>query len=442
MSVLTNAEIKNIQFQAGVYSRPLRTNFENIKNAHNDLEARVSALATPPVGSEVTDARDYATVLRDRLQQASKPIGNVVIDGLTVSADSPPNLTVDISAGDALVNGVYCYKSGVTTTANISTPSTVGTSRYSIVVMNSDNSISVVSGSDHASDPVLPAIAISQRPLAIISLAYGQTTISTGDIKICKSQGCILEDNTITTKWYFRINDAITDATDGAKITVGAGHYYEEINLSGKSNLELDLGKAIIYRPTASSYALKSINTVGNEESNITVYGGDLRGNSKAGAYSLVHLRYTDYLVMNGFKTDANTNSTATYKEIDIDVCDNCRLIGLETNYSAVSKGSTKLALFKSSILTHDINTISSYDSLYVQRSGSISEGDLFDSIVPYLEDGQTKKCYGQITGNDSLLYMTRNPANKITLYGTTTSEINEDDPTTNNVKLAFNIWE
>jgi len=64
-------------------------------------------LATPPAGSEVTNARDYATVLRDRLREAGKLNFNKVVYGLEVTEQTVPDMTVKISAGYASVNGVF-----------------------------------------------------------------------------------------------------------------------------------------------------------------------------------------------------------------------------------------------------------------------------------------------------------------------------------------------
>lgn len=170
--------LRQILNAAWVRAKPLFDNFSLIQAAFNDLQAQFDASLTPPGGSEVTNARDYATVLRNRLRGASKAQGNVIIDGGAVTAQAVPNMTVHIATGSALVDGVYCSWAAADTAA-ITAPS--ANPRYDIVVVNSDNTITVITGTE-AALPVYPTIASSQRPLYAIPLIVGQTTITTASL--------------------------------------------------------------------------------------------------------------------------------------------------------------------------------------------------------------------------------------------------------------------
>jgi len=326
---ILNSEMINVPFQSPVYSRAHRENYKTLQNHFNELYDRITEVATAtPSGTEVTDARDYATVLQQRNQLAGRLWSNEVIDGLAVAEQSVPDMTVQIAAGSASINGTLCYRAASSNTGTITAPTN---SRYDVVVLNSDNTISVSTGNDSV-NPILPAISVTQRPLAIISLTSTDVTITSSMITACKAQGAISTDNTNTDKWHWYIQDAI-DAIDndsGGTVIVNPGKYYEEIDITGKNYLTIELSQgAKLYRQAPTAEVLLSINTVGNETTGNRIIGGSFFGNSKAGAKELVSIDYTDNFIWLDSVLDDNAISTATYKLFTIDNSDGFHLKSL-----------------------------------------------------------------------------------------------------------------
>lgn len=168
--------LKQILFQSSIRSKVHRENNSDIENAINDLQSQINALATPPTGTEVTNARDNHTVLRDRLRSASALSGNRLISGGGVTEQGTPDMTAHIAAGEAIVNGVAC-KWAAQESGTITAP--VSNTRLDYVVVNSDNSISVVAGSASAT-PVFPATASSQLIVAALVLKAATTSLNDG----------------------------------------------------------------------------------------------------------------------------------------------------------------------------------------------------------------------------------------------------------------------
>lgn len=172
-----NLDLNQITYQSQLRSKPVRENYFDIQNGVNDLQSQINALATASTATlaEITNARDYADVLRDRLRGASLSEGNVLLTGGVVSEQGTPDMTVAVTAGTALVNGVFCSwdaQNSGTVTAPVSN------TRLDYIVVNSDNSISIVSGTASAT-PVFPAVASSQ--LIIGALVVKSTTTSLND---------------------------------------------------------------------------------------------------------------------------------------------------------------------------------------------------------------------------------------------------------------------
>jgi hypothetical protein len=327
MSTLNVSDIYEINFQEDVDSYPLRENFANIKSAINDNQSQINNISGAESTNEVVQARDYADSLKDRLNQASRNQKNVVISGLLTTEQGTPNMTVQVSSGYALVNGILNYKSSTTNTGTITAPTN---KRWDVVVINSDNTISVVSGND-SNDRVLPAIASSQRPLAIIDLDSATASITNSLITDCSEMGCYVDQF-----WFWKIQDAVdslddrTNATEQGTIFIRKGDYYEEVDLTGISNVELNFERgAKIMRTSNTTRCLKSINTVSNETTGIKVIGGYLDGNSKAGSLELMKFEYTDAFVVNDFTFIGNASSSATYKNFVIDNCDGYKVTNL-----------------------------------------------------------------------------------------------------------------
>jgi hypothetical protein len=304
-----------------VDSKRLRDNFTDIENFANDLQNQIDTIATPPTGSEVTDARDYQTALRARLRTASKSIPAVIISGGEVVAQGSPDMTVHVDAIDAVIDGVVC-KINESNSGTIIAPTT--NNRYDIVVVNSDNTLSIVAGTEDA-DPIYPAIASTQKAIAILSLTPAMTEIISDNITDCREQGAFYMKNG-RMQYKFAIQDAIDEIASG-EIKIGRGKYIEQIDISGKSDISLMFeAGAKVYRMNDLVPCVKSVNTLGNETSGNKIHGGSFYGNGKEGAEELLVFEYTDFFEIISCRFDGNTGSTATYKNFVLENCDHFTL--------------------------------------------------------------------------------------------------------------------
>ncbi|NHZ84324.1 MAG: hypothetical protein GWP19_00395 [Planctomycetia bacterium] len=318
-----SANLKQIIFQSNLRSKPVRENYTDIETDLNDLQNQINNLTTPPVGSEVTNARDYHTVLRDRLRSASKLQLNKVIIGGMVQEQGTPDMTVQVSAGEAIINGVAC-KWSAGNSATITAPTL---KRWDIVVIASDNTLSIVSGND-SNNRILPVITINQRPLGLIDLDSSTTTITDSLIVDISEQGCIVDST-----WFFKIQDAIdylddrTNAIEQGEIIINKGEYYEEIDLSGKNNITLNFKNGNnLYRIYDSAYCIKNINASSNETIGIKIIGVNCYGNGITGSLELLKFDYVDEFLIKDCRFDGNDSSFATYKNWVIDNADNFHL--------------------------------------------------------------------------------------------------------------------
>jgi hypothetical protein len=191
--------------------------------------------------------------------------------------------------------------------------------RYDVVCINSDNTLSVVTGTLSA-DPVLPQIANTQRPLAYLKLTDSTTEITSSDIVAAKQQGAVVLDGDLS-RWYFDIQSAVDSLDDdmGGTIEIAPGDYYEEIDLSGKWNCLLDFKSgSTVYRVGDSSRCLKIINGSGSETENVRIVGGKFHGNGKAGATTMLYIDYCNYFSLSNLYFATNASSTATYPVFQI----------------------------------------------------------------------------------------------------------------------------
>ena len=368
-----------------VRSKFNRDNWQKIENYSNDLQAQIDTLTTPPTGSEVTNARDYYDVLRDNVR-ARKVFGDYIEEGGVIQAQATPDMTVRLGYISAVINGIGVKKgygswsrSGATVTvteaahglsnsdkifvavssdtdplplqeytvSNVSTDtfdvtgvdtgdasgtckfdrySTTITAptndRYDVVAFNSDNTFTIENGNDSA-DPILPGLtAYDQIPLARIDLTSATATITSSELTDIRGQGCrFFLDGRVA--WEFKIDDAVQAISAGI-IRVAPGDYFEEVDLSGLSDIELQYDKgAKHYRPDDASYCIKSVNSGGSETTGIKITGGAFYGNGKAGTIELLKITYTDEVEIIGCRFDGNNSSTATYKNWIIDNADN-----------------------------------------------------------------------------------------------------------------------
>ena len=174
---MPDLSLRQITFHSDLVSKPVRDNFTDTENAINNLQDQIDLLTTTPGGTEVTNARDYHTVLRDRLRSDSLGRGNVLVSGGVVTQHAgTPNMTVDITAGEAVVGGI-AVKWSAQTSGTITAP--VSNTRLDYVVVNSDSSISVVAGTSAAS-PAFPSVASTQIVVAALVVKSTTTSLNNG----------------------------------------------------------------------------------------------------------------------------------------------------------------------------------------------------------------------------------------------------------------------
>ena len=311
----TDLNLDSIEFQGNVRSKPVRQNFTDIQNNFNSLRLEF-ATSVSSTATEITNARDNLGALDDNIHLRAQN-GSYVNTGGIVTAQGTPDNTIRIASGSGMVDGLgVSFLSATSAVIGVAT-----TGRLDVVAINNDNTLSIELGNDSA-DKILPVLASTQRPLAfIIQDTANPLTIATADITEIRRQGCYANG-----KWFFKIQDAVNYISSG-EIKINAGSYYEEIDLTGKSDIQLTGQKGVkIYRPSATEYAIKSVNTVGNETTGIKIKDISLFGNSKAGAIELLKFEYTDKFLLDGIEFDGNASSTATYKDFLINQCDDFRL--------------------------------------------------------------------------------------------------------------------
>ena len=187
-----------------------------------------------------------------------------------------------------MIGGIAVKWSG----QNSGTITAPATGRYDVVVINSDSTISILSGNDSA-DKVLPDVSSTQKAVAVITLASATTSITNSLIRDCSEQGVHANGH-----YFWKIQDAVdslndrTDELDEGEIVVHKGNYYE-----GLSNRLFKCHYPIRerikhYRPSATKRCIKCINTAGNEETFIKIIGGKFYGNSKTGPLKILDLVY------------------------------------------------------------------------------------------------------------------------------------------------------
>lgn len=279
MSSLSVTDISEITRQADVLSKPLRDNFTNIKNAINDNQTQINALSSAATNAETTQARPNHTTLNDRLNSINTGQANYIKSGGAVTATAPASMAVDVSAGEANVNGIDIKWSAVTS-ETLTAPtavSTGGTSRYDLVVLNyaqttGGSFVEIVSGAE-AEDPVYPSITEDQKVLSILKLNSAMTTITSSDIVDARDQGCyFLASGRWQYKW--KIQDAINAVTNGGTIFVGTGEYREDLTFAD-NQVVFFMGQNDIYDTSGDTVNLDTLDMSDKTNSRLIWPGGD-----------------------------------------------------------------------------------------------------------------------------------------------------------------------
>lgn len=172
-------------------------------------------------GQSVPDATDFAA-----LQGTDD--GNGVISGCQVSAQSSPNMTVQVAAGTVLVNG---QKVTVSAVSSLTIGAASSYDRKDIVTVNSSGTVSVTAGSPcttagwtrstNALPPVKPAIPSNSVLLGEVYVASTTTSIASGNI--VDKTALTVAGNIVTSYITSNVSVSATTYTNITSVTLGAG---------------------------------------------------------------------------------------------------------------------------------------------------------------------------------------------------------------------------
>ena len=368
MSIITNAQNAEITTQADVLSKPLRDNFTNHKNAVNDNQTQITNLIIDSGTSdaETINARDNLPVLKDNIHLRKLYMDVVSNGGLLVKEQGTPDDTVQATAGDGIINGI-----GVTLSAPASSPvissSAAGNHRIVVIVWETDNTIDIVESAEVLTSviAVYPSIADTQKALAYVLIDDTAVIINDADITDLRFKGA-----TVNGKQFFSPQTAIDtlDTVVGGDIVIGSGDYIgENMDLTGYSNVRITMNTgAKFYRALITDRLFKCVNTVSNEESNITLVGGEFFGNGLAGNISLFEIAFTDNFRWLNTTMDGNDSSTATHQNFTIDNCDGFMLQGL------VGLDGSGLQTSKRELVSNSRNWTSMSNGVFVNNNFSL----------------------------------------------------------------------
>jgi len=166
--------VNGVSFQSNLRSKPLNADITTLASGVNNLQTQIDNLNATASASEVVNARDYHTVLKDRIQSNSLSIGTRLISGGNITEQSTPDMTIKWDLTEAIVDGIGCLKTAGSS-GTITAPS--ANPRLDYVVLNSDNTVSILTGSESAT-PVFPSTASSQLILGALYLKTSTTSLN------------------------------------------------------------------------------------------------------------------------------------------------------------------------------------------------------------------------------------------------------------------------
>ena len=274
-SKLNASNVSRIGIQENVDSIPLDDNFQALKDKTNELVDEISAVSIGTTNAETTDARPYHTNLKNRLDSIWSGQANYIKEGGAVVISST-GINAEASAGQAKINGID-VKWDAYTSGNISLAG-AGDERFDVVVVKSDSTLAVVTGTPHASDPVLPAVSSTQKALAVLVVTDASITVGWD----ARNQGCwYYYQGRWAYEWYIQTAiDNIEADTVAAYMLIGDGRYYETLDVENTGELSIAFsGGAVMYRTAASAkvFDLNGIPSGGN----IKIINPRINGNSK-----------------------------------------------------------------------------------------------------------------------------------------------------------------
>ena len=307
-------DLNRIPFRSNLRSAREDDNFQEIQTNFNALRSEFSATGLSTAG-EIVNARDNMSSLQDNIHLRNMYQGYHDTGGVVTASG---NNILSIASGNYIVNGVGTDW----TAASTGTIGAAVTGRKDVIQISSAGVLSLAAGTDGATAP-LPSMANTLRPIYLVSIDTASPQVLTSNrITDIRRQGAYANG-----KWFFKIQDAI-DFVDAGEIKVMQGEYYEEVDLTGKSNIILKGDKGVnLYRAGGSSYAMKSINVGGSETENIIIDGFNFKGNSKGGDFQSLRLTNADKFTLQNCDFDGNSSSSAVMKDFLLSNCDSFTLL-------------------------------------------------------------------------------------------------------------------
>lgn len=177
----SDLNLNNIGFQNNLRSKPVRENFQDIQSNFNALRDEVQA-SIASTASEVTSARDNYSALVDNIH-----IRRVYNDRVATSTDfqvsesSPAALSVDYTSGEAIV-----YGTGITATSgtiSVTAPAS-GKKRIDTIVVDTSNSVALLSGPEVSSASAASYPSIAQTEMILAHWTIYDTAASITDARI------------------------------------------------------------------------------------------------------------------------------------------------------------------------------------------------------------------------------------------------------------------
>jgi hypothetical protein len=172
-------DLNVISFQSALRSKPIREDFTDIQNNFNLLRGEVNA-GIASTASEVTSARDNYDNLTDNIN-ARTVWGNRINGTASYQVTNDSGLTVAVNSGAGIVNGIGVLH-GASATASVSSPA-ASNNRWDVVVVNSDNTRSIVTGTETTGTATKPGVAQTQMVLARWHIYDTTGTVSIEDLR-------------------------------------------------------------------------------------------------------------------------------------------------------------------------------------------------------------------------------------------------------------------
>jgi len=293
-SKLTSANSPVPAYQSDVISKTLRDATTNHKNKINEIIDDLAAVAIGTTNAETTAARPYNTNLKERLDQILD--GYYIINsGGVVSINAGDSQKVDVTAGTGTVDGIEVNWSAATS-GTISYTS--ANTRYDIVVINTDNSLTVVTGSEAAS-PVLPTIASTQRALWVLLIGTASVALAWD----ARDQGCWY-NNGGHLEYKFEIQDAIDALSSGGNIFVGRGTYLESLTYDDNQIIVFE-ASTVLKDTSGTVVNLQTVDLSGKTNSKIIWDNGENHSDSN---YNVGNIDFKNMTIDQWIQIGSDTN--------------------------------------------------------------------------------------------------------------------------------------